>query len=192
MTIEATIATILTVTGALAASAPANKVLICVNSGSYELNPGSKVVITRAEDISSRMFQSAGVTLQWLSAGFGACRKARQTPQTVMLDFAADTPASQYPGALAYALPYEGVVLVDRIERKAADRAQVSPLLAHVMTHEITHILQGIARHSETGVMKALWDSHDFLQMASKPLAFTPEDVALIQRGLHPLAALLH
>ena len=179
-------------TGALAASAPpAEKVLVCVNSGGYELNPGSVVVLTRAEDISSRMFKSAGVALEWHSAGLGACRKTRQT-QTIMLDFATNTPSSQYPGALAYALPYEGVhivVMFDRIEKKAAGAAQVSPVLAHVLTHEITHILQGISRHSETGVMKARWDSHDFLQMTHEPLPFTLEDVNLIQLGLRSLAA---
>jgi hypothetical protein len=187
MTLKATIAVILTMTGALAASAPAaGKVLVCVNSGSYELNPGSLLVLTRAEAISSGMFKSAGVVLEWHPAGMGACRKPQQI-QTIMLDFATNTPSSQYAGALAYARPYEGihiVVLFDRIEKKAAGAAQVSPVLAHVLTHEITHILQGISRHSETGVMKARWDSGDFLQMTHKPLPFTLEDIALIQRGL--------
>jgi len=187
MTIQAAMAMMFTMTGALAAGAPAaGKVLICVNAGGYELNPGSMVVLVRAEDITSRMFKSAGVAVEWRSAGMGACRKPQQT-QTIVLDFATSTPASQYPGALAYALPYEGihiVLMLDRIQKKAAGPAQVPPLLAHVMTHEITHILQGIARHSETGVMKALWDSHDFLQMTKEPLAFTPEDIALLVRGV--------
>jgi len=192
MKIKAAMAMILTMTGALAASAPAGgKILLCVNSGSYELNPGSMVVLARAEDITSRMFKNAGVGVEWRSAGLGACRKPQQTP-TIVIDFATNTPPSQYPGALAYALPYEGthiVVMLDRIQKKAAGPAQVSPVLAHVLTHEITHILQGISRHSETGVMKALWDSHDFLQMTESPLPFTPEDIALIQRGLRLRAA---
>jgi len=193
MTIKATMAMIWTMTGTLAASGQAvGKVLVCVNSGDYEKGLTSLVVLARAEGISSRMFKSAGVALEWLSGGFGACRKPLQT-QAVILDFAINTPASQYPGALAYALPYEGihmVVLLDRIQKKAADPEQVSPLLAHVMTHEITHLLQGVSRHSETGVMKALWDSRDFRQMAyDKPLPFAPEDIALIQRGLHLRAA---
>jgi hypothetical protein len=57
------------------------------------------------------------------------------------------------------------------------------------MTHEITHILQGISRHSLTGVMKAHWDAHDFAQMAYQPLPFAPEDVDLIQQGLLTQAA---
>jgi hypothetical protein len=132
------------------------------------------------------MFKSAGVALEWRAAGLGACRKPQQT-STVMLDFATNTPSSQYPGALAYTRPYERVhiiVLFDRIEKKAAGPVQVSLLLGHVMAHEIAHLLQGISRHSETGVMKARWDSHDFLQMTQEPLRFTPEDINLIQLGL--------
>jgi hypothetical protein len=61
---------------------------------------------------------------------------------------------------------------------------QVSAVLAHVLVHELTHILQGFPRHSEGGVMKAHWDSGDFAQMTWKPLPFTEVDVDLIQRGL--------
>jgi hypothetical protein len=109
-----------------------------------------------------------------------------------MLDFATGTPATQNPGALAYALPYERihiVVLLDRVRKKAADTAQIAAVLAHVMAHEVTHILQGTARHSESGVMKAQWDAQDFQRMASKPLPFGPLDVVLIRNGLHPPAS---
>jgi hypothetical protein len=80
------------------------------------------------------------------------------------------------------------VVLYDRIQKSAGDPTQASALLAHVMTHEITHLLQGVSRHSETGVMKAHWDKHDLAQMAYKPLPFAPEDIDLIQHGLRRLA----
>jgi hypothetical protein len=62
-------------------------------------------------------------------------------------------------------------------------------LLAHVLVHEITHLLEGIDRHSESGVMKAHWSSDDTLEMAWKPLAFTEEDKYLIHRGLKLRAA---
>jgi hypothetical protein len=87
------------------------------------------------------------------------------------------------PGALAYALPYEGThitVFYDRI----AKGAYPSTVLAHVMVHEITHLLQGIGRHSETGVMKARWTVRDMIGMGMTPLPFTREDVDLIYLGL--------
>ena len=60
----------------------------------------------------------------------------------------------------------------------------VPALLGHVLAHEITHVLQGINRHSDGGVMKAEWDAADFEQMRSRTLPFTETDVILIERGL--------
>lgn len=60
----------------------------------------------------------------------------------------------------------------------------VHSLLGHVLAHEITHILQGIDRHSQEGVMKAHWTTEDIVQMARQPLPFEQKDVMLIHRGL--------
>jgi len=57
-------------------------------------------------------------------------------------------------------------------------------LLAHVLVHEITHILQGTCRHSDTGIMKARWTHQDYMEMGQKPLSFTEEDLQLIRTGL--------
>jgi hypothetical protein len=97
-----------------------------------------------------------------------------------------DTPANYLPGVPAYALPYQGdqiTVLYDRVEQTVVPYA-VPILLAHVLVHEITHILQGINRHSESGVMKAHWDGGDYMAMGKKLLPFTEADVELIHRGL--------
>ena len=65
--------------------------------------------------------------------------------------------------------PREGshiTVFIDRIEQMRAP----SNVLAHVMVHEITHLLQGIGRHSATGVMKGVWTAGDFGGMRLRPL----------------------
>ena len=64
--------------------------------------------------------------------------------------------------------------------------AQPAVVLAHVLVHEITHILQGVNRHSDRR-LKAHWTPEDYRAMASKPLPFTPVDVQLIRLGLAPL-----
>src|ERR1022692_2423743 len=56
--------------------------------------------------------------------------------------------------------------------------------MAHVLVHEITHVLEGISRHSSTGIMKAQWNKNDFFEMRRKPLPFAQEDVNLIYDGL--------
>jgi len=44
--------------------------------------------------------------------------------------------------------------------------------------------MQGVARHSESGILKANWSRQDFQAMVFHKLAFTPLDVELIHRGL--------
>jgi hypothetical protein len=96
------------------------------------------------------------------------------------------TPEHLKPGALAYALPYEGTdieVFYDRILSMVCP-STAPHLLAHVLVHEITHILQGVARHSDTGIMKALWTPDDFHEMSRHPMHFAPEDLKLIRLGM--------
>ena len=57
-------------------------------------------------------------------------------------------------------------------------------LLAHVPAHEIAHILQGVSRHSASGVMKAGFGAADHNKMKRKGLGFTNEDIDLIHIGL--------
>jgi hypothetical protein len=60
----------------------------------------------------------------------------------------------------------------------------VPRLLAHVLVHEITHILQRVSRHSASGVMKARYNETDHFEMKRKDLSFTKEDIDLIHLGL--------
>jgi hypothetical protein len=100
--------------------------------------------------------------------------------------------ATGYPGpplALAYATPYKESgtcihVFLDRVLHLGPDPAFSNALLAHVMAHEITHVLEQLDRHSNEGVMKARWSSEDYERMERHPLPFAPEDVDLIRKGL--------
>ena len=56
--------------------------------------------------------------------------------------------------------------------------------MAYVLAHELAHAMQGVARHSESGILKAHWSNADCVEMAFHTLAFTQFDVELIHRGL--------
>jgi hypothetical protein len=91
--------------------------------------------------------------------------------------------------ALAYAVlsKESGIcihVLMDRIVRLNRKPDFANVLLAHVMVHEITHVLEQIDRHSAEGMMKAVWSSQDYKIMKYHSLPFDPEDVDLILKGL--------
>jgi hypothetical protein len=133
--------------------------------------------VMRAKKTASKMFSDIGVKLDW---------RRECPPQGIVISSSEDTPAKRMPHALAYALPYEGthiVIFYDRV-RRTVRPAMIPCLLAHVLVHEITHILQGIQRHSDQGMMKATWDGSDYLAMEWKPFAFAPADIELIHRGL--------
>jgi hypothetical protein len=118
---------------------------------------------------ASSRFLSAGVKLDWHSEA----SDCKGRPDAMVVSFRAMTPKSFHPGALAYAFPYEGVhieVFYDRIAQ--ADPALLPSLMANVIVHEMTHILQGIDRHSASGVMKALWTSSDYTLMKRGLLRF--------------------
>ena len=129
-------------------------------------------VLRRAQDIAAEMFAGVGVQVEW--------REGRPKPSqggpAIVVHMAIDTRPDFMPGAFAFARVYEGVhitVFWDRVHRTRSSLA-AGAVLGHVLVHEITHILQGIDRHSETGVMKAGWTGEDFFQMTWKPLPFTP------------------
>jgi hypothetical protein len=93
------------------------------------------------------------------------------------------------PDALAYAMPYKDFgtcihVFVDRVTARNRDPAFARVLLAHVMAHEIAHVLECSVRHSEDGVMKARWSRNDYQRMKWRPLSFAPEDVESLRRGV--------
>ena len=149
-------------------------VTVCLTGGP------SKSVRTPSKVMASKMFAAIGVTLNW-HEGLNDCPS-----QGILLNLTEETPAALFPGALGYSLPYEGSHVRLFYDRIAQDRPPilVPALLAHVMVHEITHMLEGINEHSTQGIMKAGWTQDDFSCMIVKPLSFSDRDVDMIYRGL--------
>ena len=135
-----------------------------------------------AEALAAEMFLTARVRIRWS----GRTPDRGQLPAgAIAITLASRAPEGFTPGAMAFALPYERVHVTVFWDRVQHAKSFVSPsvLLAHVLVHEITHILEGSDRHSYSGVMKARWTAEDYDAMARKPLPFASEDVDLIQRG---------
>lgn len=136
------------------------------------------MLMAQAQGLATQMFARIGVKLEWHGGS-----PAQGEKGAISIELVTHTPVNVHSDALAYTRPYEGVhiqVLWNRIQTTPSP----TKLLAHVMVHEITHILEGIDRHSAEGVMKARWDEADFRAMAFKTLPFAPEDVDIIRAGL--------
>jgi hypothetical protein len=141
-----------------------------------------QVVMYQARDRAGKMFAEVRVRIDW-RIGRPSGGQPERGPE-IVVSFTEHTPHYYRPGRLAYADLCEGHITVfwDRIHDSPGAPPVV--VLAHVLVHEITHILQGIDRHSESGIMKSKWTLADFRAMASEPLPFTLLDVELIQRGI--------
>jgi hypothetical protein len=145
------------------------------------INVTDIAVLAKAKKVAADILHPAEVDLLWKFGGLPRTVDA----ETLQIEFLEDAPPRFAANAMAYATPYRqgGTcihVFYHRVEHICS--RQITPaLLGHVMAHEITHVLQGIACHSVSGVMKASWDSADYDIMAVGSLPFTAEDIHLIR-----------
>lgn len=137
------------------------------------------LVLMGVRPLVSKMFASIAVRVDWhdrdsCPVGVGA----------IQVRMSHNPPSIRKFKSLAFAQPYEGTIVVfpDRVQE--LNRNGGPSVLAHVLVHEITHVIEGIDRHSATGIMKDRWDDNDYFQMRRRPLPFAQEDVNLIYDGL--------
>ena len=153
------------------------------------------LVFTRARQIVAEVYAEIGIKVVWRSAGShpAGCRK-EPLHQKIVVALAARSPGSMSEWALAYSNPYatDGPcvkLLMDRLEPAIRlNPLSTGFLLGHVLAHEMGHVLQGVLRHSETGVLKARWSAGETRDMGKKRLHFTAYDTGLMLENLgsHP------
>jgi hypothetical protein len=150
------------------------------------LDPNGKAAaIDPGRSVATQIFRRAGIRIEWRSS-----ERPCLAGSGIVVTVCFTTPNDEHPGALAYALPYERthiVLLFDRI-LEAIPRPGAPSLMGYVLAHEIGHMLQGVNRHSTTGIMKAHWNYLDYGDMQLGRLKFTGEDLALIRDGLKRLS----
>lgn len=147
----------------------------------------------QAQSIASRIYRQAGISLRWRHSGEGSLDCSRRE-RRVVLRYSTRTPADSHPGAFGFATPYSAAgscvtLFIDRVEVLAERNPNAAVhLLGHILAHEIGHYLQGIERHSESGVMKGSWTVRETRLMSSQHLQFTEHDVRLFEMVLGPLS----
>ena len=139
-------------------------------------------ILFPAEAAATKIFAKIGVGVVWPHE---SDRRPVDARQQVEVEIHSSARENIRPQALAYAVPSDRKVHIfyDRVMASAeADLRTV--LLAHVLVHEITHVIEGVNWHADDGLMKAHWSHADIVGMVFRPLAFDPLDVALIHRRL--------
>ena len=141
-------------------------------------------VLSRAQELANDIFRGVGVQIDW--CGHEPSRSHWDVERPIIVEMVNATRRDPAAPALASSFPYEGVhinVFYDRVKQTVVP--ELGPtVLAYVLVHEITHILQGTSRHSDTGVMKARWNNQDYRDMRYKHLSFAESDVRLIQMSV--------
>lgn len=171
------------VTTAAPKAAPAEKLTVYLTDQA-NVDPCLK---SNAKAQAQQIFARYGIALRWKDGR----RPGPAFDGSIAIELVHNAPSLDLATAhaLAHARMKEGVsiaVFWDRIRYKH----HAGAVLAHVFVHEITHLLQGVPRHSDTGIMKGNWNRLDFAAMVPgetqgvEPLQFETEDLELIREGL--------
>jgi hypothetical protein len=142
--------------------------------------PDPLLSIARAQVIARGIFDRIGVDIAWHN--MPRCPREKQP---IVITISLMTPRDEFPHALAYSQPFEGVhirVFYDRLVADGICPPQI--MLGHVLAHEIGHVLQGTDQHATDGVMKARWNERDYAHMGREPMGFSDLDILLIQNGI--------
>jgi hypothetical protein len=143
-------------------------------------------MVSLAEAKTTAIFRAIGVPIRWRAGAPNSLERACGAPLVIQIENSERVYVSSE--ALAYATPFvdSGTcihILLDRV--LGSSTASLAPeVLAYVMAHEITHVLERINRHSKEGIMKPHWDPSDFRRMAYSGLAFAADDIEMIHSGI--------
>lgn len=158
-------------------------------------------LIWKSQAIATAIFAKIGIQLTWRFDGRRPASKMVRScggeshATDLAVEINSQAPASLSHTALALSIPLSDslghiAIFYDRVVPVLREHpSRQAAILGYVLAHEIAHVLQGVARHSETGIMRACWTENDFSQMGSGVLSFTAEDVELIQRRLERVAS---
>ena len=171
------LATAISPVGATPASQPV--VRVCLG-GDLKEKEYARLPLVKAK--TSKLFARIGIRLEWIEDR----RYCRSDSGAIRLIVRRQAAEAAGPDWLGYALPYDRSPVVAFYDRVVNSRGIVSAedMLAYVFAHEIAHILEGISRHSASGIMKPSWDNTDRWLMTQGSLTFAPIDIELIGDGL--------
>ena len=146
---------------------------------------------TRAETLVAVIFSQIGVNLTWHTVLSDCDDLPGQSVRTAFkIRWAERPPSKSGAGTLAAAHPFgsfETSITIYEVPLQAFLRQYANTpevVLSYVLTHELAHVMQGLDRHSASGILKANWSYHEYYMMLSRALTFTAEDVDLIRTGL--------
>ena len=121
-------------------------------------------VLLQAEAVATRMFAGIGLRVEWTERRTGRGAEpvgttcAPKRPAEIGVRMAQKRTSSASPEAFASAHPFsnDGVritVFYGELHEAIRHQSRLEPVvLAHVLVHELTHVLQGVTLHSDSAM----------------------------------------
>jgi hypothetical protein len=152
--------------------------------------PVQAALVWDSEETATQIFGKIGIQVTWRSGRDRRPSCGNSATRDLAIEIAPQAPENLSDGALAMAMPYGDssvriVIFYDRVALLLREHDAIqAKILGYVLAHEITHVLQGMARHSESGVMRSRWARDDYSQMGLGGLSFSAQDVRFIRFGV--------
>ena len=149
------------------------QITVLVND-SASVEPG---VLRQAEREAGRLFEAAGIEIQWVDcAQTNKCRRALE-PKEFVLHI---VPGGKTRSDLVFGEAFLGEdgrgqygdVFFDRL-KQAQEDVNLALLLGAVSAHELGHLLLGSNSHSRVGIMEPRWQRDNVRKVAKGMLQFT-------------------
>jgi predicted Zn-dependent protease len=136
-------------------------------------------VLRQAEREAARLFEAAGIEIQWVHcAETDECRHLLGPKEFVLHIVPMGNTRSDFVFGEAF-LGEDGRgqysdVFFDRL-RQAEGDIDLALLLGAVSAHELGHLLLGSHAHSQVGIMEPRWKSDSVRRIGTGTMMFTPE-----------------
>jgi hypothetical protein len=158
------------------------QVTVCV----YNDSDAPEQTVLKAEGIATRIFRETGVDMDWIDAarhsGKTACAGGPAAGTSLILRII-PKPLTLTDTVFGVAFlsedgsgRYADVFYAPLQKLSGVRQVDASILLAHVVAHEIGHLLLGSNAHAHLGVMRSHWESGDLLRAAMGGLLFTSDE----------------
>jgi hypothetical protein len=147
-------------------------------------------VLAKAQRQATRIFSQAGVKLVWIACS-PSRRQGASDPACVNRMGGSHLavrilPWSSTSGGAVFGVAFlspEGHgaysdVFYDSVEKLHEGwHIDIATLLAHVIAHEVGHLLLGEHAHAEFGIMRPKWQGEELRSIAMGGLLFTPSQI---------------
>ena len=144
-------------------------------------------VLSAAKHEAAAIFARAGIAVIWYDEAPGAPAEYRFAVKIVpnALSHLHAKPhvmgaALREPRGAAGTIVYAFFGRIDDFAR--GQRVSAGTMLAHVIAHEVGHLLLPTGSHSERGLMRGTWDRAHVDNAVRGELTFTPEEIQTIAK----------